>query len=116
MIISVNGSLIDTKDIYRITPVELNRVGVVSLQFYIECFNGGKHLVEYNFNSILSDNKSDILIFDDEGLTPPSNRLSLIKFKNSDIFKAGSDKINKLRSDIIDIWNTDKSKIPQFNI
>ena len=94
MKIAINGTVIDTKDIYKITPV---RFCGDYFTFNVYQFNV-KYPIEVN--KYYERNWS----------------ISNEELEKTLKYRINFNKINKFRDDIIFIWSRNQSKIPQFNI
>ena len=86
MKIAINGDVIDTKGIYKITKVEKDEI---------------YYKFDYLFY-IISIGKNEILVTLD--ITKDCSRDETIQ------------KLNKFRDSIIKIWSENQSDIPQFNL
>jgi len=86
MKIAINGEIIDTKDIYKITKVEKDEEYYeFDYLFYIKSFGKNEILVTLN-------------------ITKDCLRDETIK------------KLNEFRDSIVKIWSENQSDIPQFNL
>ena len=86
MKISINGDVIDTKGIYKITKVEKDEIYYkFDYLFYIKSFANSEILVTLD-------------------ITKDCSRDETIQ------------KLNKFRDSIIKIWSENQSDIPQFNL
>ena len=86
MKIAINGDIIDTKNIYKITKVEKDEIYYeFDYLFYIKSFANSEILVTLD-------------------ITKDCSRDETIQ------------KLNKFRDSIIKIWSENQSDIPQFNL
>ena len=108
MLISVNGTIIDTKQIHSITPIEKgclyknrnNEINYMEIHYFaIHFFN--------NTNSNYLGIKSPFIDY----RIKPQNTLELEKEYEQNFIK-----ISKFRESIIKIWQENQSEIPQFNL
>lgn len=102
MKIAVNGEVIDTKDIYKISRIQ-ECDEVYGKVFYIQLFNKIEIEVAITYPK-----------FDYNGKTPSSQEEAnalITEHRQKTI-----DKIEAFRQSIIDIWSDNQSDIPQFNL
>lgn len=93
MLIAINGTIINTNNIYQITPI---------ITGYYEFTEDSTRFVQKENKIIaLNINKFDIILFNKHVLT----------FENVDITK-----LSTFRNSIIKIWNENQTKIPNFII
>lgn len=93
MLISINDTIINTDNIYQITPI---------ITGYWEFTEDSKWFVQKENKTIaLNINKFDIILFNKHTLT----------FENADITK-----LSTFRNSIIKIWNENQTKILKFII
>lgn len=102
MKIAINGDVIDTKDIYKITKVQENE-NEWGKVFYIQLFNKIEIEVaiaytQFDYSTMKASTQEE------------ANSI-LIEHKNVTIKK-----IEDFRQSIIDIWSDNQSDIPQFNL
>jgi hypothetical protein len=102
MKIAINGDIIDTKDIYKITKVQENE-NEWGKVFYIQFFNKNEIEVaiaytQFDYNTMKASTQEE------------ANSI-LIEHKNVTVKK-----IEDFRQSIIDIWSDNQSDIPQFNL
>lgn len=100
MKIAVNGDIIDTKDIYKISKIQEND-DVYGKVFYIQLFNKIEIEVaitypDYNGKTPSSQQEADTLLAEHRQKT--------------------IDKIEAFRQSIITVWSDNQSDIPQFNL
>jgi hypothetical protein len=117
MKIIVNGSIIDTINIYKITPIEGNFAAFYSdgirytgFSFLIVSFNKEVIKVYLGGESIFKNSDwwhSDI---GSNTIIPVSTELYL---ERSEIIK---NKLDIFRTKIIDIWTENQTNLPQFNL
>jgi hypothetical protein len=105
MKIAVNGNIIDTENIYKITKVEIDNI-IEESENRFAFYKG--HWITISFKIKIFNNK-DIQIL--ESLRDFN---SFINYKN-DKFNS-IQKLNKFRDSIIEIWSENQSEIPQFNV
>ena len=123
MKIAINGEIIDTKDIYKISKVVVgSKVGTFQyFSFDITLFNKIKVVINQDIelfldrNSSLKSCKMDLFLENGgfELLKENATNQDLIEHP---IYVDALNKINNLRDGVIKIWSENQSEIPQFNI
>lgn len=108
MLISINGTIIDTKHIYKIGPIEK---GELNLMYK-----------DKNMDSLSQEDKDLVrtneLYFTISLFNAPHDMSILLELYHQELEqkRLSMKKIALFRQSIIKIWNTDRSDIPQFNI
>lgn len=111
MKIAINGDIIDTCDIFKITDININYetsyiCDSFNIIFYNDkkmCFYGDKYNVDSDFLSLFGKLK-------DEFIDPIEYVKSTEEYKNS------LKKITDFRDSIVKIWSENQTLIPQFNL
>ena len=99
MKIAINGDVIDTKDIYKITKVQENE-NEWGKVFYIQFFNKNEIELAIAYTQF------------DYSTTSTQEEANSILIEHKNVVK----KIEDFRQSIIDIWSDNQSDIPQFNL
>lgn len=102
MKIAINGDVIDTKDIYKITKVQENE-NEWGKVFYIQLFNKIEIEVAIGYTKFDYDTM--------KASTQEEANAIVIEHKSATVKK-----IEDFRQSIIDIWSDNQSDIPQFNL
>ena len=117
MKIAINGEIIDTESIYKISKVTSSYRGgsyiyYISFEFNIFLFNR-KEIQVYNQVSIYLDKHSSLMTGYSEVIKHNATKEDL---ENHPIYIEALSKISNLRDEIIKIWSNNQSSIPQFNL
>jgi hypothetical protein len=115
MKIAINGDIVDTEDIYKITKILSDTNGSIHHSFVIYLFNKKNITITidttcYNlggFNSMIGDRRLSLEQGDD---------LSLEFLQQTPEYQESLGRITKFRDSLIDIWSQNQSQIPQFNL
>jgi len=117
MKIAINGEIIDTENIYKIT-----KISNLNIKEYINIIRINKSHFEIYFNIMLNNNFSDKKII----VKLKSKQLEFKYMEDSEIntlvkeleeWQTNTlDKISNFREKIIKAWSDNQSTIPQFNI
>lgn len=106
MIVAINGNLIDTKNIFKITPISKEK------EWDYDNDRDARHFLIVMFNNISlevfqqSHISTEPLPFDNPELAQSIIRANV---------EASNVAFDKLRESIINVWSDNQSDIPQFN-
>lgn len=116
MLISVNGTVIDTKNIYAIHPIVVSDTSHIHFEFTIE-FEKNLNLKEcviLSSKCYYSRTSNNICITrEGKDFWTKGSREDLISFPE---YQDALKKITKFRDSIVKIWQENQSEIPQFNL
>ena len=113
MKIAINGTIIDTKDIYQITSIEEQSMDPGLLNFRILFFNNKDLYISLDSNLFLENsrlrsyNNYRVII---------KNNASLQDLRNHPDYIQCKSKLNEFRDRIVKVWSENQSPIPQFNL
>ena len=114
MKIAINGEIIDTENIYKISKVNSEYKGG-SIQYFN--FN----ITLFNKITVTVSNQASIFLDGDFRLKTGyfevlKEKATAKDLKEHPIYVEAFNKINNLREKIIKVWSNDQSTIPQFNL
>lgn len=109
MLLAINGTIIDTKNIYKISPIFVNKHGFNSISFTIIFFNGIEEAIEGIPIS------SDIYKVEDYITIGNTSKNTSLEEYNK-IIDNYIENIKKFRNQIIEYYNRDNSVIPSINL
>lgn len=111
MKIAVNGNIIDTEHIYKITPLYIQKE-LYFMRFYIKLFNN-KDIEVFKTTGIYYHSVGDTLeIKNIEKYIKITRKEALLRSEYVNSLKD----ITNFRDSIIKIWKDNQSTIPQFNL
>jgi hypothetical protein len=112
MKISINGNIIETEDIYRISEITSKDKDHISNFFTIYMFNN-QILQVSNYSGCYIDN--NYISINNEN-THNTRDITKLKELFEKLNKECLNKIIKTRQDIVDIWSNNQSNIPKFEL
>ena len=112
MKIAINGDIIYTDNIYKISEIESDRGDHISHKFTIVSYNQKYIEINYSTNCYLARN---YVIINDIVVVNPEE-MNLNHIINSLPYQETLSKITKFRQSIIDVWSNNQSIIPEFNL
>ena len=113
MKIAINGEIIDTKDIYKISDVNVEyNFSRPHFKFTMQLFNNIP-IVVHNAADIFLDGTFTLKTESFKILKEKATKQDLIEHP---IYVDAFNKISNLRNEIIKIWSENQSEIPQFNL
>ena len=119
MKIAINGTIIDSKHIYKITPLEIEDYAhydyYISIYFHIESFNSNILTINKCLNIRYFNGYERKLGYYDELITDVINKGPYQNYQDCPTFKEVIKDITRFRQKIVDIWTNNISDIPQFN-
>jgi len=122
MKIAINGDIIETDNIYKISDIELIGDGFLCLSFSIESFNDKLIRVRKELLSTWLPHMGKMIIYEWGDINKKVAELEndpdgLTKFKEHDRYIDSMEEINKIRDRILYIWGHSQTiEIEQFNI
>ena len=123
MKISVQGTIIDTEDIYRISPITKDEKRHIYFTFTIFFFNNKTHTISLKSGCYWDGDK--YISIDSRGGGPYTKaEEEYYDFKgdpkefilNHPLYKERFKQVDKLRDKIISYWSDNQSKIPQLEL
>lgn len=115
MKIAINGDIIDTDNIYKISKIESNDSGLICHKFKIISYNDKVIQIVYNSKCYVSASYSEYIRINNIRVTNPEE-MNLDYVINCSSYQETLAKISEFRQSIIDIWSNNQSKIVQFNL
>lgn len=112
MKIAVNGNIIDTKHIYKITEIK-------NALYNSYAGPTDPHYLGYSFNIDFFNKRELIITISGDDLFPRKPNYAWNDWYKENYeckFQLMKEKIEKLRQSIIKIWLENQSEIPQFNL
>jgi len=114
MKIAINGTILDTDNIYEIGPIEVDIWGELQAWYKIISFNGKGRTMRVELHCSYYDHHSIVRVPGGTIEKHPDGALE--DCINSDIYKSQLKKLQKHRDDVIVVWNPDQNSIPQINL
>ena len=118
MIISVQGNLIETKNIYRVGKIKNNIPNAlfsntVDIKFDIESFDNKKLTVfkEIKSRNFLTDTYDNLKLNLDE----IRNIVARIDLENHPLYLKHFEDIERMRNEVLKYWNAEQAEYPQIN-
>lgn len=128
MIISVDDTLINTQTICKISPVYVNRDGVIGMSFDIQMYNSERHKIHLNAGMQWGYRRSDFAPID-----APEDKMWFYKIKMGNPYQytnqsfeevivptkeyqSALERINKCRDEVVKYWQESPSKIPKIEL
>lgn len=109
MKIAINKTVIDTKDIYQISPIDSNH-SVDDMSFSIWFFNNEKFEVLFSLKNYYGENWLDPYKVKGNFALTEDSRAEI-----RGLLKKAEHAFNAIRNQIIDLWNEDKLTIPEID-
>jgi len=120
MLISLEGNIIDTEDIYGISEIQSKEESFFNHSFTINFFNKKKMKVTHDIPIYISSNINCAFV-EIKGIIQEDYKIltrdaAIEKIRNSEIYKQSLVEINNLKNQIVDYWNKYKLDIPMLEL
>lgn len=122
MLISIDGIIFDTNQIYKITPITYNKEHEINLKFTIHFYNKDESVIEKSTNCFWLGFKFGqtplIASYSVNGeiLETDDVKTGFGVIENSETFKLAFKKMEDARNDLIYYWESDHRKIVNIEI
>jgi hypothetical protein len=117
MKIAINGNIIDTKDIYKISEITKDDIFHIHFKFTIYLFNAKKIDCKIYSNTYFDGagyaSLKETINFTEKNIRKIGKLQDCI---NSNQYKEALKKITNFRNSIVKVWSENQSDIPQFNL
>lgn len=120
MLISLEGNIINTEDIYGISEITTKEESFFNHSFTINFFNRKKMNVTHDIPIYISSNINSAFV-EIKGIMQEDYKIltrdaAIEKIRNSEIYKQSLVEINNLKNQIVDYWNKYKLDIPMLEL